>query len=95
MPLLACLALQDQASVEVIESFGKFSRIAYPGFNVVWCCIGERVAGGLSLRIQQLDVRWAVQLRLLLQPSGRLHARQMSILGHTTITGSITCPQLH
>lgn len=21
------------------------------------CCIGERVAGGLSLRIQQLDVR--------------------------------------
>ena len=37
--------------------FGKFSRIAYPGFNCVFCCIGERVAGGLSLRIQQLDVR--------------------------------------
>ena len=36
---------------------GKFSRIAYPGFNCVWCCIGEAVAGGLSLRIQQLDVR--------------------------------------
>lgn len=27
------------------------------GFNFVWCCLGERVAGGLSLRIQQLDVR--------------------------------------
>lgn len=27
------------------------------GFNCVWCCIGESVAGKLSLRIQQLDVR--------------------------------------
>jgi len=26
------------------------------GFNMVCCCIGERVAGKLSLRIQQLDV---------------------------------------
>ena len=32
-------------------------RVAYPGFNCVCCCIGEKVAGGLSLRIQQLDVR--------------------------------------
>ncbi|KAL4448951.1 hypothetical protein ABPG77_007668 [Micractinium sp. CCAP 211/92] len=53
----ACCTCVDQSSVEVIEQFGKFSRIAYPGFNTVWCCIGERVAGGLSLRIQQLDVR--------------------------------------
>ncbi|PSC73089.1 hypersensitive-induced response 1 [Micractinium conductrix] len=52
-----CCTCVDQSSVEVIETFGKFSRIAYPGFNAVWCCIGERVAGGLSLRIQQLDVR--------------------------------------
>jgi hypothetical protein len=29
----------------------------YPGFNCVCCCIGEAVSGGLSLRIQQLDVR--------------------------------------
>lgn len=52
-----CCTCVDQSSVEVIEQFGKFSRIAYPGFNTVWCCIGERVSGGLSLRIQQLDVR--------------------------------------
>ena len=32
-------------------------RVAYPGFNCIWCCTGERVAGGLSLRIQQIDVR--------------------------------------
>lgn len=52
-----CCTCVDQSSIEVIEQFGKFSRIAYPGFNTIWCCIGERVAGGLSLRIQQLDVR--------------------------------------
>lgn len=31
--------------------------MAQPGFNCVWCCLGQRVAGKLSLRIQQLDVR--------------------------------------
>lgn len=56
-PLTSLSHTTDQSSVRVIEQFGKFSRIAYPGFNCVWCCIGEAVAGGLSLRIQQLDVR--------------------------------------
>lgn len=52
-----CCTCVDQSSVRVIEQCGKYSRIAYPGFNCVCCCIGEQVAGGLSLRIQQLDVR--------------------------------------
>lgn len=47
----------DQATVQVIEQFGKFARIAYPGFNCIMCCIGESVAGGMSLRIQQIDCR--------------------------------------
>jgi hypothetical protein len=41
----------------VIEQFGKYSRMAYPGFNCVLCCVGESVAGGLSTRVQQLNVR--------------------------------------
>ena len=28
-----------------------------PGFNCVCCCLGEAVAGGMSLRIQQIDCR--------------------------------------
>ena len=28
-----------------------------PGFNCVLCCLGESVAGGMSLRIQQIDCR--------------------------------------
>ena len=35
------------------------SGLCCTGFNVVCCCAGERVAGKLSLRIQQLDVMCA------------------------------------
>jgi len=41
----------------VIEQFGKYKRMAQPGFNCVCCCLGEAVAGGMSLRIQQIDCR--------------------------------------
>lgn len=41
----------------MVEQFGKYKRMAYPGFNCLWCCIGESIAGGMSLRIQQVDCR--------------------------------------
>lgn len=47
----------DQATLGVIERFGKYDRIAQPGFNCVCCCIGDAVAGKVSLRVQQLDVQ--------------------------------------
>jgi regulator of protease activity HflC (stomatin/prohibitin superfamily) len=47
----------DQSTVAVKEKFGKFSTVLSPGCHCVpWCC-GVNVAGVLSLRIQQLDVR--------------------------------------
>eukprot|EP00897_Mesotaenium_endlicherianum_P005189 jgi/Mesen1/4699/ME000241S03736 len=47
----------DQSTVGVIEHFGKFDRIARPGCHFVpWCCCFN-IAGLLSIRIQQLDVR--------------------------------------
>lgn len=46
----------DQANLAVIERFGKFERIAQPGFNCVCCCLGQAVRGHVSLRVQQLDV---------------------------------------
>jgi len=46
----------DQGTVEIIERFGKFRRVAYPGFNCVCCMLGEFSAGALNMRIQQLDV---------------------------------------
>jgi len=53
---MSCFTCIEQADLGVIEKFGKFDRVATPGFNVVCCCLGQRVAGKLSLRIQQLDV---------------------------------------
>ncbi|CAM6085577.1 unnamed protein product [Calypogeia fissa] len=51
-----CLQV-DQATVGVKERFGKFTEIIEPGCHCVpWCC-GVNVAGTLSLRVQQMDVR--------------------------------------
>lgn len=52
-----CCTCVDQASTQVIEQCGRYTRTAHPGYNCVWCCVGEAVAGSLSLRIQQLDVK--------------------------------------
>ena len=40
----------------MVEQCGRFSHVAYPGCNTVWCCIGQTVRGSLTLRVQQLDV---------------------------------------
>lgn len=47
----------EQETVAVVEQCGKFSYVAHPGFNCVHCYCGQSVAGKLSLRVQQLDVR--------------------------------------
>ncbi|KAK9107755.1 hypothetical protein Syun_023766 [Stephania yunnanensis] len=47
----------DQSTVAVTEQFGKFSDVLEPGCHCMpWCC-GYFVAGQLSLRVQQLDIR--------------------------------------
>jgi regulator of protease activity HflC (stomatin/prohibitin superfamily) len=47
----------DQSTVAVKERFGKFTGIVGPGCHCIpWCC-GINIAGKLSLRVQQLDVR--------------------------------------
>eukprot|EP00877_Chromochloris_zofingiensis_P007450 jgi/Chrzof1/2959/Cz12g06030.t1 len=52
-----------QETVAIVESFGKFSRIAYPGCNCLNPLLGENAAGKLSLRVQQLDVRCETKTR--------------------------------
>ena len=48
-----CVGTKD---IAIVERCGKFNRPAEEGCNTVCCCIGDRVRGYLSLRIQQLDV---------------------------------------
>ncbi|HRP37212.1 MAG TPA: SPFH domain-containing protein, partial [Candidatus Dojkabacteria bacterium] len=46
----------EQQTVAIVERFGKFVRMAKPGLNVRIPFI-DRVAGRVTLRIQQLDVK--------------------------------------
>ncbi|XP_052196530.1 hypersensitive-induced response protein 1 [Diospyros lotus] len=47
----------DQSTVAVKEHFGKFEDVLEPGCHCLPWCFGYQLAGELSLRVQQLDVR--------------------------------------
>ncbi|KAI4351596.1 hypothetical protein L6164_005941 [Bauhinia variegata] len=47
----------EQSNVAIKEHFGKYSEVLEPGCHCLPWCIGYQIAGGLSLRVQQLDVR--------------------------------------
>lgn len=54
--IFSCVFTVKQQTVAVIETFGKFSRLAWPGLNFKIPFI-ENIATKLSLRVQQLDVQ--------------------------------------
>lgn len=47
----------DQASVGVIEKWGRFEKLAEPGLHFFNPCAGQWLAGVLSTRIYSLEVR--------------------------------------
>lgn len=53
---LGCLQV-DQSTVAIKETFGRFDEVLDPGCHCLPWCFGRQVAGLLSLRVQQLDVR--------------------------------------
>ncbi|CAK9137085.1 unnamed protein product [Ilex paraguariensis] len=53
---LGCIQV-DQSTVAIRENFGKFDDVLNPGCHCMPWCIGSQLAGYLSLRVQQLDVR--------------------------------------
>jgi hypothetical protein len=46
-----------QSTVAIRETFGKFDSILDPGCHFMPWCVGKSIAGYLTLRLQQLDVR--------------------------------------
>jgi regulator of protease activity HflC (stomatin/prohibitin superfamily) len=46
----------NTGTVTLIEKFGKFTRIAHPGLNVVIPCCCEFPAASVSMRLQQMEV---------------------------------------
>ncbi|KAL6192725.1 hypothetical protein ACLB2K_033811 [Fragaria x ananassa] len=53
---LGCVQV-DQSTVAIRETFGKFDDVLEPGCHCLPWCLGSAIAGHLSLRLQQLDVR--------------------------------------
>lgn len=47
----------EQSTVAVKEHFGKFDKVLEPGCHCLPWCLGYGLAGKLSLRVNQLDVR--------------------------------------
>ncbi|XP_059446814.1 hypersensitive-induced response protein-like protein 1 [Corylus avellana] len=57
MGQIFCCVKVDQSTLAIRESFGKFDAVLEPGCHYMpWIC-GKRIAGHLTLRVQQLDVR--------------------------------------
>jgi len=54
---LICCVQVDQSTVAIKETFGKYEDILEPGCHCVPWFIGQQIAGKLTLRVQQLDVR--------------------------------------
>ncbi|KAL7610177.1 hypothetical protein Lser_V15G13431 [Lactuca serriola] len=52
--LVGCI---DQASVGVVEKWGRFEKLADPGLNFFNPCVGQYLAGVLSTRINSLEVK--------------------------------------
>ncbi|KAL8231531.1 hypothetical protein R6Q57_001309 [Mikania cordata] len=53
---LGCIQV-EQSNVAVKEHFGKFNDVLQPGCHYLPWCLGYRLAGKLSLRVNQLNVR--------------------------------------
>ncbi|GMP78699.1 hypothetical protein CsSME_00034532 [Camellia sinensis var. sinensis] len=54
---LLCCVQVDQSTIAIKERFGKFDEVLEPGCHFMPWCLGRKVAGHLTLRLQQLDVR--------------------------------------
>ncbi|PPR83515.1 hypothetical protein GOBAR_AA37195 [Gossypium barbadense] len=54
---LFCCVQVDQSTVAIKEGFGRFEDVLEPGCHCLPWFLGSQLAGHLSLRLQQLDVR--------------------------------------
>ncbi|XP_062198506.1 hypersensitive-induced response protein-like protein 2 isoform X1 [Phragmites australis] len=57
----------DQSTVAIKETFGKFNEVLEPGCHFLPWCIGQQIAGYLSLLVRQLWMS-AVKQRQRLSP---------------------------
>jgi regulator of protease activity HflC (stomatin/prohibitin superfamily) len=65
---LLCCVQVDQSTVAIREQFGKFDSVLEPGCHCLPWMVGKRIAGHLTLRLQQLDVRCETKTKV--RPKG-------------------------
>ena len=53
---MACCVVTSTGTVKMVESCGKFSHIARPGFECI-NPITDAVSGTISMRLQQMEVQ--------------------------------------
>jgi regulator of protease activity HflC (stomatin/prohibitin superfamily) len=54
---ILCCVQVDQSTVAIKEHFGRFDEVLEPGCHCLPWFLGYQLAGNLTLRVQQLDVR--------------------------------------
>lgn len=62
---LLCCVQVNQSTVAIKERFGRFDEVLEPGCHCLPWCLGSQLAGHLSLRLQQLDVRCETKTKVL------------------------------
>lgn len=60
-----CCLQVDQSTVAIKERFGKFEEVLEPGCHFFPWIFGIQLAGNLSLRVQQLDVKCETKTKVL------------------------------
>ncbi|KAL3639383.1 hypothetical protein CASFOL_017290 [Castilleja foliolosa] len=85
---LFCCIQVDQSTVAIKERFGRFVEVLEPGCHCLPWCFGSQLAGHLTLRLQQLDVRCETKTKpprhlqlsrhiiIIINPKFRLHHRR-------------------
>jgi len=60
---MGCCTSVEESSIGVIETWGQFRRLAPAGFVYINCCCGQSMAGRVSLRVQQINVKVETKTR--------------------------------
>lgn len=63
---LFCCVQVDQSTVAIKERFGRFDEVLQPGCHCLPWFLGSQLAGHLTLRVQQLDVRCETKTKVCL-----------------------------
>jgi hypothetical protein len=84
---LLCCVQVPQSQVAMKEGFGKFEKVLQPGCHCMPWFLGKRVAGHLTLRLQQLDIKCETKTKVCY--CLKLQLNQIFMSFHALLTNHI------